>query len=197
MGSSCEACCATTSTAEDDETIKKKRIIDDGAGKHERVPSLERMPTVTEMDNLINKKNISRINIDPTHCKVPTMGNDAANLILANPFAPGLDSVEMDEIEVGMIVHVEIGKISKYGIQCKIPSYDLNGFISKENISEELNKKLNHYGKEGDVKYMIRSHLKNLQSLLAKVLTYDPTTSIATCSCVDLDAVAAAHAGAR
>ena len=187
MGSSCDACC-TAGTLDNDGTIKKRNTDD---GKHSRVGSIERVPTVNEMNILIHKRNISLINIDPISCKVQTMGDDEDNLVLANPFAPDFDSVEIDEIEVGMIVHAEIGKISKYGIQCKIPSYDLDGFISKENISKELNKKLNHYGKDGDVKYMIRSHLKNIQSLQARVLTYDPTTSIVTCSCLQLDAVAA------
>lgn len=185
MGSSCETCC-TSSTFENGEngSLKKKRNVE-----HVRVGSIERVPTVSEMNNLLNKGDVSHINIDPRHCRVPTMG-DVDNLILANPFAPDLnDSMyDKDDIEIGITVYLEITKISKYGIQGTLPSYDnVKGFIDKENISEELNKKLNHYGKEGDVKYMIKSHLKNLQSLQTKVLTYDPIKSIVTCSCLLLN----------
>ena len=154
---------------------------------HVRVPSMEDVPSVRDVNQLLMNNDISNLNIDAKHCRVPTMGDDVDNLILANPFLPEPNSSDKNEIEIGMIVHVEIDKISKYGIQCTLPSYGIKGFISKENLSEELNKKLNHYGKDGDVKYMIRSHLKNIQSLQAKVLTYNETNSIVTLSCLPLN----------
>ena len=205
MGATCEPCCTTAKGTGDDQRLRANRNIDCmPPPMHKKMVSIDRMPTVEESQNLMLRRNISGLKIELNDSDVyPTMAKDTPHLLLANPFGSNFNAISDDDdddngsplamkmnakLSIGLIVLIEIYKVTKDGLQCKLPSYlGISGHVSRDNISYEINDKIKSYGKDADIKYIIRDQLKGATNLKAKVLTFDEDESMATLSCINLN----------